>query len=99
MLPHKVDEDPLNTNYSCSPSVLSIVRTIYELDDYDTMTDNDIKEWINSTLDYYYWFFNPDVDKYDDLQIYRVRSFFYAGTLMIGFKSTVCTTICVVLLD
>ena len=55
----------------------SVVRTIYELDDYSTMSDDDIKEWVLDNYDSYFYFFNPNADEYE--QIYRVRSFFTAG--------------------
>ena len=50
---------------------------IYELDDYSTMSDEDIKEWVLDNYDWLFYFFNPDADEYE--QVYRVRSFFTAG--------------------
>ena len=78
----QVGEDPVSTNYSCSASLDSIVRTIYELGNYSTMSDDDIKEWVLDNLDDYYYFMNPDVDKYE--QVYRIRSFFTSG--MVSFQ-------------
>ena len=70
-------DDPLNTNYSCSTSVTSVVRTIYDLGNYSDMTDDDIKDYVLDNMDSYYYFFNPKADDYE--QVYRVRSFFSAG--------------------
>ena len=79
----QVGEQPQNTNYSCSPSVGSVVRTIYELDDFSTMTTDDIKDWVLDNLDVSFFYFNEGVDEFE--QIYRVRSFLNRGLLAIIF--------------
>lgn len=64
-------------NYSCTYSVDSVVRTIYEMDDFSTMTTDDIKDWVLDNYDFYFSYFNQEVDEYE--QIYRVRSFLKQG--------------------
>ena len=74
----QVGDDPLSTNYSCAPAVSSIAREIYDEPDFESMTTEDIKEWVK---DYGYenlaYFFNPGLNETGQTYIYR--SFIYSA--------------------
>ena len=72
--------DPMATNFSCAPAIISVARVIYEMADYDEMSNADIKDFVLDNLDSISFHFNPGVDTYEQTYIYR--SFFYAGTVI-----------------
>jgi len=70
-------DDPIATNFSCAPAIVSVARLLYEMDDYDDMTDAEIKDFVLDNIEGVAFHFNPGVDTYE--QTYLYRSFFYAA--------------------